>query len=356
MLDVVQFKIGANEQMKPIVDLLAVHKTFEKEGDGKKAVIWYLYNGENTTRLNPKNIIAFLQDLKPGVTIRFTAVNALDIQLQELADRGVNIIYAHWHTLSLPKGLPPEEIVVAYFNAAADLFRPFKGRRDIAELRALVSSRNAIVDLVKAAIQQTRQAGRNQTDVEGSLMKETLDYIKKIKASFKTTNSKGKDVAYDTRIAELAKTIPECDLFNSVVGFKDYGTAAAVVSVSGGFDRFPMVSSVWKFYGLTPDSKRKKGVPCTHSPRGKVALYLMMESIMKNKKKPWRSEVMRIYEEDLDEHATKHPECKKPKGHSINMAKMKVKKEIMKKFFLAVKCEKFIEGHKPTGQALAANA
>ena len=330
--------------MKPNNALLAVHKTFDKGEDGKRAVTWNVYDGETLTQYNPKTLVKFIENLQPGQIIRFTAVNALDVQLQELLSRGIVVMYSHWHSLGIAKDLSAEELIKAYFVADATKFRTFVPRPDIARLRDIVSVRNALVEQAKASILRVRQAGRNNTvtdEDDDSALAEALDMVNKIHAGFKTPNAKGKLVSYDTRIAELAKAIPECMVFNKIVGFKDWGTAAAVVSVSGGFDRFPMVASVWKFYGLTKDSKRKKGQTINWTPRGKCALYLMMESIMKNTKNPWRAEVDRIHEAELAVHEQKHPGCKAPNGHSWNMAKMKVKKEIMKRFFLVLKGEKY---------------
>lgn len=348
--------------------VLAVHKTFEPDAAGKRAIIWYVNDGKTTSRLNPKKLVAFIDDLQPGTTLRFTAVNALDAQLQELQEeRGVNIVYAHWHTLGLPKGLSPEEIVAAYFAASETLFRAFVPRKDIAELRNLLAIRNAIVGFAGDALRRIRQVGRNiaETDIdENKDLTEAHEFIKKIRAGLKTPNAKGKPVSYETRIDEMAAQIPECVLFNSIVGFESYGTAAAIVAASGGLERFDRVSSVWHYFGQHnvdgKAAKRKKGVPMTWSPNGRTALYLMMESIIKNTKNPWNAKVHAIQEAELAVHAIKHPDCPTPKGHTLAMAKRKVQKEILKRFFLALKGEKFVDGqhqdeiHEP--HAVAATA
>lgn len=339
--------------MKTKMKLLAVHKTFEADTDGKRSIIWYVNDGTTTSRLNPKKLVSFLEDLQPGTTMRFTAVNALDAQLSELQEqRGITIMYAHWHDLGLAKGLSAEDIVAAYFTAPVSVFRTFTPRRDIAELRNLLSIRNAIVGFSGNAVRRIKQAGRNMADPESENpdVTEALELVQKIRASFKTPNTKGREVSYDTRIDEMAEKIPDCVLFNKIVGFESYGTAAAIVAASGGFERFPRVSSVWHYFGQHnidgKAAKRKKGQPMTWSPNGRTALYLMMESIIKNKKNPWNAKVHAIQDAELAVHAEKHPNCPTPKGHTLAMAKRKVQKEILKRFFLALKGEEFIEGQK----------
>ena len=342
---------GADKPMKTNAALLAVHKTFEPDADGKKSVIWYVNDGNTTSRLNPKKLEAFLEELQPGTTMRFTAVNALDVQLTELQEhRGITIVYAHWHDLGLAKGLSADDIVAAYFKADASLFRTFVPRKDIAELRKLVAVRNAIIGFAGDAIRRIKQAERNHADPDSDNpgILEAIELVKQLQASRKTANSKGREVSYDTRIDEMAATIRECVLFNQIVGFKSYGTAAAIVSASGGFERFPRVSSVWHYFGQHnidgKAAKRKKGQAMTWSPNGRTALYLMMESIIKNKKNPWNAKVHQIQDAELAIHAEKHPNCPTPKGHTLAMAKRKVQKEILKRFFIALKGEDFVEG------------
>jgi Transposase IS116/IS110/IS902 family len=331
--------------------MFSIHKTFEPDSDGKRSITWYIYDGIVPSRLNSKHALEFIESIEPGTTLRFTAVNALDAQLRDLQARGANVVYTHWHTVGISKGLSAEEIVKAYFHADASLFRAFVPRQDIAELRALLANRNAIVGFAGDALRVIRQGGRNigVMDIdEDERYAEAAMYVDKIAASFKVKNAKGKQVSYDTRINEMAATIHECRLFNEVVGFQSYITAASIVAASGGFERFSRVSSVWHYFGQHNidgrAARRKKGQPMSWSPNGRTALYMMMQSIIKNKKNKWNAELHRIQDAELAVHAVKHPDCKTPKGHTLAMAMRKVQKEILKQFFLALKGEAYVNG------------
>lgn len=351
--------------MKSKLVLLAVHKTFEKDADDKRAMTWYVHDGASTVRLNPEKLEKYVTTVKAGSVMRFTAVNALDVQLQELAGRGVVIQYAHWHDTGIDKGLSPEAIVEAYFKADEAVFRAFTPRPDIAELRDVLAVRNAVVKFYGDAIRRIKQVGRNRTvtDIsEDATLTQAENFLKQLNSGMKTPNAKGRDVSLDTKIEELAKAIPECVLFNKIVGFQSYGTAAAVVCASGGLDRFPTVASLWHFFGQHvlegKAPKRKVGSPCTWSPNGRTALYLMMESIIKNVNNPWNGYMKQAQADELEVHEIKHPGCKTPKGHSLARAKRKTQKEIMKRFYLALKGEEYVSGHNVTKhqKICAANA
>jgi hypothetical protein len=337
-------------------NMIAVHKTFEESEEGKRQVTLHTSDGKATKKIaGDKNIEVWLEGLEPGMILRFTAVHAQDHILNDLVERGHKIVYANWHKTGIVKGLSPEEIVSQFAELPASTFREFEKRSDLGELRRRVSQRDAVVEYRKAVILKLRGAATlyGQVDEEdiSDEVKALLAEADKIDVRVPVTvNGKEKLVSIDCVIAKLASGIRECKLFNAVAHISDdsWNTAAALVAYSGGIDRFDQVSSLWHYCGQAPGfDRRKKGQPLSHNPRLKTKLWQLSDSIIKNRDNPWRDFYDVELERELAEHAVKHPGCKTPKGHSMARAKRKMRKEILKRFFLAVKGETYCQGGRP---------
>jgi hypothetical protein len=325
-------------------DSLSVHRTYDKAEDGKRSITLYVARDGSVERLSGKKLEQFITSTTPGTALRFTSVNAVDAMLLDLVNRGAVIQTAHWHETGIAKNLSPEEIVAAYAKLPDSLFRPFEPRKDIAELRNALSRRNLIDELYNNAKRQLRQVGRNMGIAErledNPDFEEDFEALKAFRTDIVTKNDKGRLVSFETRVAELAKKVPECVLFNQVSGISSsWIMAASVVAFSGGMDRFPNVASLWHYMGQHVIEgkmpRRKAGQPVTWSTNGRTVLYQLGESIIKNKNNPWRAYFDEAKAEELARHSEKHPGCKSPQGHCNAMARRKMAKEILKRFYLA---------------------
>lgn len=340
---------------------IAIHKSFDKSGlDGtRKATLW-THDGTEAQRLQGTKIDKFIASLKPDQVIRTTQVNATDATLMELADRGVKIRYAHWHSLGFDKSMEPATIAEHYQMAPDSTFRDFIPRHDINDLRKTLSLRNALLQCYGDTVRRFKQVGRSlnlTTDAElksDPLISQALEGLSSIQKSV-LGESGG---SLDKEVVKLAKTIPECVLFNQVAGIQSsWILAAAVVSTSGGFDRFDDVASLWHYYGLHvvdgKAPKRAKGTPMDWSPFGRMTAYQLGDVIIKGtdwggkrEANPWRAKYDEYREIERLNHEDKC-KCTTPDGHSTARARRKVVKAIFKRFFLAVKGESFVEGHNP---------
>ncbi len=331
---------------------VTLHKTYEKGTDGKRSTVLYVAEDGNVARLaTEEKIKAFHESVTAGTIIRVTAASPTDELLLDLADEGAVILHGHWHTMGIEKGLPPEEIVAKFAEAAPQNFREFTPRPDLVPLRDALSVRNALVQYHGDATRRLKQIGRNRGIADEKalkqLMPEEFADVAALAASFKITRPDGREVRPDTLVNRLAAAVPECKLFNEIAGITgpNYITAATVV-VYGHPDKFPRVSSGWHYYGLHVGTdgkapKRAEGSAVDWNPRLRTTMFLLGDSIMKNTDNPWNAELQR-YREEI---AAKHPDL--TKGHNLNRAKRRVVKEILKRFFLAAKGEDFIAGHKP---------
>lgn len=354
--------------MKTITNLpIVIHKTYEKalmpDGSGKRQTTWYVLGAGDVKRLTEEKAGKFFASLPDTAIIRATAINPFDALLCELYSRGIQVKYAHWHDLGIPKSLPPEEIVGLFAIAGEKHFRDFAPRPDIAQLRSVLALRNSINQCYGDALRATKQTGRNLGYADDSDMekdphlKEAFDALKQIKKCVTWDDG----VLPETAINRYAKAIPECQIFNEIAGLKDsYVTAASVVCYLGGLDRFPNVASVWHYAGAHVVEgkmpKRRKGSPVTWSPKLRTTLYLLGESLIKQTggmtkigsvrdRNPWRDYYEDALGQELAVHDVKCPNCKTKTGHSMARAKRKMVKEILKRFYLATKGIKFEEGH-----------
>lgn len=332
---------------------IAIHRTFEKTIEGRPEETLYVCQHNSVESYTGKELLKFLESIQPETVVRFTAVNAADALLSLLAEKGIVIVYAPWHSTGIEKNLPPEEIVAKYSALPNGLFRVFTVRRDIAELRRVLNTRNAVQGYYNDRVRCLKQEGRNlgitapENDVLLQEALESLDII----SSMPVLKAKDGDktVSWDKKVEKVAKTIPECVLFNEIAGIStSWIMAASVVAYSGGIERFPTVASFWHYMGQhVVDGKmpkRTKGQPQTWSTKGRTVLYQLGESLIKNRNNPWRTFFEEEKAAEIAMHQEKHPGCKAVQGHSHARARRKMVKEIIKRFYLAAQGVPYAQG------------
>jgi len=320
---------------------IAVHRTFEKDPLGKRKMRFYVSDGEGAERMELSGFSKWASSLDAGTILRFTQVNATDIALRELAERGITVRYAYWHDTGIPAGKSPEEIAALYANCAESIFRDFVARPDLARLRMAVSLRNAILSCYNGALVAIRQSARNAGFVDKDEIPADAPYAKAIE-EIKTIRRSVKSeegTMLDTEVNNLARSIPECVLFNRVSDFKDSMIiAATVVAHCGGMDRFPDVASWWHFSGLHVvdghSPKRRKGVNLDWNPMERLAGYHTGQAIIKNRNNKWRDIFDVERAKEYEAHDAKCPNCKTKDGHCTGRAIRKVVKEIWKQFWV----------------------
>ena len=216
--------------MKPTVKLpLAIHKTFEKSAEAKREVSLYVSDGQTVEIVAGKNMDKLIASLPVGHNIRMMGVHACDPLLLDLAAKGVNIQYAHWHDTGLDKGLAPADIVQQYANLPESIFRTFKPRPELAKLRFHVSQRLAVLEFRKAATLKLKGAARlmgqtSEEDYGEDTQSLLADIAKRSNITIPvTSNGVTKDVYIDNVIADLAQNTRECVLFNEAAGIADEG-------------------------------------------------------------------------------------------------------------------------------------
>lgn len=331
---------------------IAIHRTNEKpDATSKRQVTLYISNGTDTDVITGAQFDAWRKTLKKPIALRFTAVHANDPLLTALIADGHTIQYANWHATGIEKNLPPQEIAEKYALLPLSAFRTFTPRPDLGELRMRVSQYLAITEYRKSAILKLRACstlcGQVDEDEISDSIKTLLKEAEEINLKVPVTkNGKTKEVSLTTAISHLAKAIPECRFFNAAACIADsWITAAIVVGFSGGIDRFDQVSSFWHYCGEhVVDGRapgRKKGQAITWSPRLRTALWQMSDSLIKNRNNPWRQFYEQELAKELAAHAQKHPDCKTVQGHCGAMARRKMRKEILKRFFVACKGQEF---------------
>jgi len=326
--------------------MIALHKTFDKDAAGKRNLVVHISDGVNHEFLPPKKFENFIAKLPATTLIRATAVNATDGVLLDLAERGNKIVYAYWHTTGLESGLDPADLVSQYALLPEEMFRTFKPRADIANLKQVLSLRNAIVQFAGDATRRLKQSGRDIGDPEMEIAEDAITSIRKGIVLEDGT-------PLDKHVQKLAERIPECRLFKQITHIQDsWIMAASFVAYSGGFDRFEDVASLWHYFGQHVGAdgrapRRRKGTNIDWNPRGRTILYQLGSTIIKNRKNPWRDFFDQARAIEIAAHDVKHPGCKTKDGHCTMMASRKMVKEIVKRFFLAEKGIQYQEDHNP---------
>jgi len=341
--------------------IIALHVCYEKT-DGRRIPTAYVSNGEGVERLTRAKLNGFVRSLRTGDIVRLTAVRATDSFLFGLAERGVKLLYTHWHQTGIGKNLPPEEIVATWAKLPNVIFREFQPRPDIAHLRHALSLRGAVVhfygDAVRAVKQEARNMGLADEDLIKAepLFKQALEKLGEIRAS--VVSEEGTQL--DTYIAKLAAKIPECEMTRRILHVQEWISAATFVAFSGSFERFPNVAAFWRFCGQSVENgkapKRTRGVPLHWSPAMRTAVYLAGTAIIKNRANPWRQFYELEYAKEFAAHDTKCPNCKTKQGHCGARARRKMMKEILKRIWVAGNGKRLEAGHQSfENQTVSAN-
>jgi len=339
---------------------IAMHRTFEKsEESGLRQTTLYLYDGKETRRLRGKVLDKWQAEAKlKGVTIRSTSLNATDILLKDLIEQGAKIVGAHWHSTGIEKGLGPAEIVEAYLKLPDSLFRPFTPRPDLAKLRTKLALRNALLRLEGDCIRRIKQEARNSGLVSPEDIKGDEEYSRMLSAAREISKTIGGDeehhgeiIRLDKEVANLAKNIRECQIFQRLANIKDgWIWPASVVAFSGGIERFPDVAAWWHYCGEHvvdgKAPKRAEGKAITWNKNLRTANWQGVDSILKNSNNPWKQRYDRIKEKELARHSERC-KCKTPRGHCHARAMRIVRKEILKQFWLAVNKQAYVDHHRP---------
>ena len=329
--------------------IIALHVCYEKT-DGRRIPTAYVSNGEGVERLTRAKLNGFVRSLRTGDIVRLTAVRATDSFLFGLAERGVKLLYTHWHQTGIGKNLPPEEIVATWAKLPNVIFREFQPRPDIAHLRHALSLRGAVVhfygDAVRAVKQEARNMGLADEDLIKAepLFKQALEKLGEIRAS--VVSEEGTQL--DTYIAKLAAKIPECEMTRRILHVQEWISAATFVAFSGSFERFPNVAAFWRFCGQSVENgkapKRTRGVASHWSPAMRTAVYLAGTAIIRNRANPWRQFYEVEYAKEFAAHDAKCPNCKTKQGHCGARARRKMMKEILKRIWVSGNGKKFEVG------------
>lgn len=319
----------------------AIHRSYEGEVGARKQVLYVAENGE-CERLAGAKAASFLKRLGEDDKVLFTSGHSADAVLLELASRNVPVFTAHWHSTGVSRNLAPEKIAVAFSALPDDSLRPFVARPDLAELRMQVRTRHALLEYRKAAILRLSAVQRdlNTGRKKSPEMEAAEGMIDEDRKNFETP--------VDRKIAELARKIPDCMVFNRIAGVADgMMTAATVVSYCGDISRFPRVSSFWHFCGFHvvdgKAPKRKAGTAQDWNGKVRTALWSLGQSIIKNRNNPWRAVYDALRAEELGVHDRKCGACgdKLSKNgyplketHSNARAIRRVIKEILKAYYV----------------------
>jgi hypothetical protein len=201
-------------------------------------------------------------------------------------------------------------------------------------------------------VRRLKQVGRNKGIVDEAVFKqddEMVEFTKvldSIYEKFQMENDKKRPVSYDTALKNAAMKIPACVVFNDVAGIKGgFAVAATIVAYSGGVERFPTIRHFWHYCGMHVSDgvapRRKRGQNMTWNPELRKVLFMLTDTIIKNRNNPWRA----VYDEERAKeyavHDQKHPDCKTKDWHCTMRARRKVAKEILKRYFLAMKGEQY---------------
>jgi len=114
---------------------------------------------------------------------------------------------------------------------------------------------------------------------------------------------------------------------------------ANLLQYFGYCERGKHVSSLWRFSGLTPDSKREKGKSLDFNPKLRTLMYRIGDCFIKQRTPGYRE----VYDKAKEEYLKRHKEGKCQKctelgrndkpGHSDLMARRKMVKEFLKDYW-----------------------
>lgn len=321
------------KKIVPISRTIAIHRTFDKEKKGDP--IYLVAEDGKVKKYTGLKLDPFLQSIGWNLTIRVTSLAYFLPSLQQMADQGAKIVSAHWHNTGISKGLEPEEIALQFLDIPEDKLFKVQLRKDLHELRALINARQAVIKYRKASYQTMQAAARSLGYADGAVkpawLSQQEDEIHKIE--------KMNELPIEKDIAKLAAKIPECVLFNQILGVKgSWGTSSGVIAYLGDPSRFPTVASLWHYSGQHvvdgKAPKRQKGVNSTWNSNVRTALWNWADSMLKTKNPIWRPIYDQYLAEELSVHLDKHPGCQTVQGHSGARARRRVVKDVLKEFLI----------------------
>lgn len=292
--------------------------------------------------LRGADVVKFLKSLKNGSEILVTSASSTDIVLMPLVERGVKIYSAHWHSTGIDKGLPPDEIALAFSRLSQDVVRPFVGRPDLAPLRGQIMTRNAFLEYRKAAMNRLNASAMYFG--EAKLPQEIVDMREQIMSDSNAILKKDRKVgdekieALEKTIIKTASAIDDCRIFNRICGMKNgLIGVSAIVSYMGDISRYPTVSSLWHYAGYhVVDGhapRRERGVASDWNSKLKKALWLTIDACLKNNVPRIRDMYEEFKAEEIAAHPTKCPDCKTPEGHCGARARRRVIKELLRRYY-----------------------
>lgn len=359
----------ATENHWQLAKIISIHRTYEQSKAFNRDIV--IYRSGDTPVKGMLKIPKWIESLKKGDVIRSTYADVCDSILIQIAARGAIIQYANWHATGIDKNQSPQQIVDAYAHLDAAIFRTLKIQKDLAELRRLINQRDAIVDERKRAVQRIKATFRSMGKTkdcdytEGE--KKLLAIVGNIEGEIIEPGEKKSKVVnlltfIEKQICAMAKKNRYCQLFNSAAHISEdsWITAASVVALCGGIERFDEVASFWHYCGEhVVDGKAPKravGQVVDWNPRLRTILWKLGDSITKNMKNPWRKFYDNTKAIELANHDAKcksGPDgkaCKYPEGHAGARAVRKMRKEIVKRWFLACKGIDYDKKHQWSGQ------
>ena len=323
--------------------MLTIHRKYS--GVAKEPVLYVADNGTHQ-ELKGANARAWLDKIcATGKQSRILSTSAcsIDDMLLALAERGVQIFTAHWHSVGVDKKLEPGEIAEAFSKVADSALRPYIARTDLAALRGRVVTRNAVIEYRKSVANSLRNVGL-RTGVSADR------YPKWLKEEIEALRTNGKPVEYDLdkQVKAEAEKIPECVTFRRIFGMKDVSIVEAqFVSCVGDTSRFPTVGSLWHYCGqhVTDDGKaphRKRGAANDWNPEARTVLWNTIDTGLKANNPVIRPLYEYYKAKELETHDAGNAEtgkkpckCETKQGHCGARARRRVTKELLKQYYVA---------------------
>ncbi|SRR6266700_1104612 len=321
--------------------MLTIHKTYEGELRAKKEAV-YVADGEAVKKVKGAQLSKFYEGVVVGSSLLSTSSNPKDVSIIDLLGRGIQVYRAHWHSTGIPKGLEPEEIALRFSQLPESQLQLMRLRPEILQLGQMVAIRQAFVEHRKADVLRLGAIRRAAGIADGE---ELPPDLKKLEQEINTDERKF-EIPIDKKIAKMASEIPECQLFSKIADLKaGMMTAAVVMSEIVDVSRFPQVASLWHYAGEHvvdgQAPKRAKGASIDWNPKLRTAMWNLSVSIIRNRSNRWRAEYENFLQAETAVHAQKHPNCPSPQGHCGARARRRIRKEILKEFWLA--CQTAVE-------------
>lgn len=306
---------------------VALHK-FREDG----AVVYFLSDGVEVQKLGETAWAKQFKKFKTGTTVISTSANPSDAVLAALADKGVKVVSAHWHSTGIAKNLSPEELVLKFAQLSDADLKPVTIRPDIISLRDAVNTRETMIEYRKKAQLKLSAIARNAGGAEPP------SYVQTATAELESEWTP-QQTSIDGDVKKMAKAIPECQVLHKLMGTKDaWISAAAIVARIQDIRRFPRVSSLWHYAGLHgANVRRRKGTVQDWNSKLKTALYLWASACLRGGDRvPTFRQPFDQYR--AEERATHEKKCKceTPDGHSTMRAMRRVEKDLLKNFWVAM--------------------